>query len=177
MRHLQTGLTPGVWALSVQTANTLGRNEERNASLWHPCPCGKGYSVDPGCAAEVAVCNEAELGGGHWRQRSQVASFLCHGLTPLHRPKSDRANWVGVETSETMSPSYKLATVGNFNPLMERPRKQWSKSLSLTHRYGMTFLRTSAAFFFSFRNLQNDPEIHMEIRGSCTVSSQSNPEE
>lgn len=25
-------------------------------------------------------------------QRSQVASFLCHGLTPLYRPKSDRAN-------------------------------------------------------------------------------------
>lgn len=25
-------------------------------------------------------------------QQSQVASFLCHGLTPLHRLKSDRAN-------------------------------------------------------------------------------------
>ena len=37
---------------------------------------------DPGCAAGVAGCNEAELGDGHWRQPSQVIAFSAM-VSPL----------------------------------------------------------------------------------------------
>lgn len=112
---------PGNVALSVKTAYTVFCYD-RNASLWHPCMHGrfqyqdKGYIVDSECAPEAHICNEALLGRElevcpvreyqnlglpprchRWLASSAMFSPPLppkpHDELPLHRPKSDNANW------------------------------------------------------------------------------------
>lgn len=121
---------------------------------------------------------QGTLGPRSPSQLPQGASFLstlsplkAPDEPPLHRLKSDRADWAGSNPLKpwTRHISWLLQVILTQQ---RKATKIVAQVPELTHRYSMTLLRTSAAFFFSFRNLQNDSEIW----GSCTVSSQSNPE-